>query len=163
MIQCICRRLSVLDDQITGMQDKMQQISGDLGVWRHESVQRSLDFDRLRQDMESVKNNHEALLAEHKQQVHAMQVAASSYEIAIADKETRAALQLQDYARAEADIQELRTVLEARLSALEKSWRREMPKASSAASAEGKVKDLEFEVGCPLLVGNGCSQTIAAS
>ena len=139
-------RLSVLDDQISGMHDKVQQVSGDLGVWRHESAQRSSEFERLRQDMASVKTDHEALIAEHRQQVHTMQAAASNYEISIADKEMRAAMQLQDYARAEADIQELRTVLEARLSALEKSWRREMPRASSAASAEGRVKDLEFEV-----------------
>jgi hypothetical protein len=128
------------------MEDKFQQISADMGVWRQESAHRSAEFEKLRKDMSTVKTDHEVLIGEHRQQVHAMQAAASNYEIAIAERETRAAMQLQDYARVEADLQELRAIFEARLSALEKSWRREMPRATSTITAEGRVKDLEFEV-----------------
>lgn len=45
------------------------------------------------------------------------------------------------------DVWQVRAVFEARLSALERTWRKDASKSGGALAAESKVKDLEFEVG----------------
>ena len=138
--------LTVLDSQMAGFNDRIQEGRTDVMDCRKESADCKAEFERMRTQVSQVMLSNEQIVQEYREHIRSMQTATTNCELVAAEKESRTAVLHQDISYVESQLQELRALSEARLIALEKRSALSPAPAPTAALSERRMSELEEDL-----------------
>ena len=138
--------LTVLDSQMAGFNDRMQEGRADVVNCRKESAESKAEFERMRTQVSQVMLSNEQLVQEYREHIRSMQTATTNCELVAAEKESRTAVLHQDISYVESQLQEHRALSEARLLALEKKSALSPTAAQTAPLSERRIAELEEDL-----------------
>lgn len=138
--------LTVLDSQMAGFNDRIQEVRSDAMNCRKESAECKAEFERMRTQVSQVMLSNEQLVHEYRDHIRAMQTATTNCELVAAEKESKTTVLHQDISYVESQLQEHRALCEARLIALERKSSLSPAPASTAVLSERRISELEEDL-----------------